>query len=101
MEINLSTSDASFEINANGTKIWYQNGLKHRTDGPAIEYMDGTKYWYQNGEFHRLDGPAIKFANGIKRWYVRDQEITYWIRQQGISETPTKEEQMLIRLTWG
>ena len=33
---------------ANGTKLWYLNGVLHRTDGPAIEYADGTKSWYLN-----------------------------------------------------
>jgi len=27
---------------------WYQNGKRHRTDGPAVEYADGTKCWYLN-----------------------------------------------------
>jgi hypothetical protein len=25
------------------------NGVRHRTDGPAIEYANGSKYWYLNG----------------------------------------------------
>ena len=27
----------------NGDITWYQNGLLHRLDGPAIEYLNGDK----------------------------------------------------------
>ena len=53
----------------NGDKVWYRNGQYHRDDGPAAEYDNGNKYWYQNGEHHRDDGPAIDYANGTKVWY--------------------------------
>ena len=60
----------------NGDKFWYQNGLLHRTDGPAIEYPNGYKYWYQSGERHRIDGPAVELANGDKAWYLEGKELT-------------------------
>ena len=81
-----------------GTKHWYQNGLLHRTDGPAIEHSDGDKFWYQNdklhrtdgpafecdvykawyqnGNRHRTDGPAIENVNGDKSWYLEGKELT-------------------------
>jgi hypothetical protein len=31
---------------------WFKNGLRHRDDGPAIEYVDGNKAWYKNGLLH-------------------------------------------------
>ena len=37
-------------IASNGDKHWYLNGVRHREDGPAIEYANGTKYWYFNGK---------------------------------------------------
>jgi len=55
-------------IDEDGDKFWYQNGIRHRVDGPAVEYADGTKHWYQNGQLHRVDGPAIERANGDKFW---------------------------------
>jgi hypothetical protein len=58
-----------------GTKSWYQNGMRHRIDGPAIEYSDGSKSWYQNGEKHRLDGPAYESFSGIRLWYYRDKRF--------------------------
>lgn len=54
---------------ADGNKEWYQNGEKHRIDGAAIEHVDGTKKWYLNGKLHRVDGPAIEFSSGEKGWY--------------------------------
>ena len=61
-------------IEEDNDKFWYQNGLFHRADGPAIEWSNGTKMWYQNGQLHRLDGPAI--ASGEKRYFVLDRELT-------------------------
>ena len=55
---------------ADGTKFWFQNGQCHRTDGPAIEWSYGTKSWCQNGQYHRTDGPAIERADGYKFWYI-------------------------------
>ena len=55
---------------------WYQNGQKHRTDGPAVELADGTKSWYQNGKRHRIDGAAIEYSDGGKRWYINGEELT-------------------------
>jgi hypothetical protein len=55
-----------------GTKEWYQMGLKHRIDGPAIEFNSGVKHWYQNGVLHRIDGPAIEYSNGDKFWFYNN-----------------------------
>jgi hypothetical protein len=32
-----------------GNKYWELNDELHRTDGPAVIYVDGEKYWYLNG----------------------------------------------------
>ena len=58
---------------ANGIKFWYLNGQRHRTDGPAIEWADGAKEWYLNGQRHRTDGPAIEYADGSKYWWFNGQ----------------------------
>lgn len=62
-------------INSYGDKEWFQNGLYHREDGPAIECFNGTKYWIINGKSHREDGPAIVYASGGKSWYLNDELI--------------------------
>ena len=56
------------KVHTNGDRFWYQNGKRHRLDGPAIEYADGDRFWYQNGQLHRLDGPAAEYTNGNREW---------------------------------
>jgi len=58
-------------VHDDGTKYWYDvDGLRHRLDGPAMEYADGSKCWYYKDKLHRLDGPAVEHPSGTKRWYV-------------------------------
>jgi hypothetical protein len=33
-----------------GDKWWCKNGLLHREDGPAVEYLGGAKSWYLEGK---------------------------------------------------
>jgi hypothetical protein len=54
----------------NGDKVWCIEGELHRIGCPAIERSNGDKEWYINGKFHRTDGPAIEYSNGFKVWYV-------------------------------
>ena len=63
-------------IDEYGTKHWYLNGKYHRTDGPAIEYINGDKHWFLNGKRHRTDGPAIEYYNGTKYWYINGVELS-------------------------
>ena len=61
-------------VDENGTRWWYnENNLRHRTDGPAIEYADGSKFWYLHDKCHRVDGPAVERADGTKHWYLNNQ----------------------------
>jgi hypothetical protein len=61
---------------ADGDKEWYQNGKRHREDGPAFENVSGYKAWYQNGKCHREDGPAYEYADGSKEWYIEGKKLT-------------------------
>jgi len=61
---------------ADGDKVWYLNGKRHREDGPAVEDADGDKSWWINGKRHREDGPAIEYADGDKEWWVNGVELT-------------------------
>ena len=61
---------------SDGTKEWFQNDKVHREDGPAREYPDGTKHWYQNGKRHRDDGPAREYTDGTKKWYIEGVNYT-------------------------
>ena len=61
-------------IHTNGSKEWYQNGLSHRNNLPAVEYASGEKEWYKHDYLHSFnDQPAIIHANGDKRWYKHGQ----------------------------
>ena len=73
----------------NGDKHWWLNGLRHREDGPAVEFADGHKEWYLNGKLHRLDGPAFSTADGYKVWYLNGKEYT---EEEFLKQTqPVKE----------
>ena len=78
---------------ANGDKYWYQNGVRHRLDGPAVELANGTKAWYQNGERHRLDGPAVELANGDESYWIEGNHYHYqdWKQKVEGIKNPVKE----------
>lgn len=57
-------------------ECWYFNGVKHRTNGPAITHADGSKTWYYSGLRHREDGPACEWANGCKNWYLNGNPMS-------------------------
>jgi hypothetical protein len=61
----------------NGDKAWWVRGKRHRTDGPAIEFSNGDKEWYVNGNLHRIDGPAVEWSNGDKVWWVEGELLGY------------------------
>jgi hypothetical protein len=62
-------------VYANGTRLWYLNGKKHREDGPALERADGNKYWWVNGKEHREEGPAIERSDGTREWYLNNSRF--------------------------
>ena len=67
------------KIDEDGHKFYYSDHemrIRHREDGPAIEWADGSKSWYLNGERHREDGPAIEWVDGSKWWYLNGQSIS-------------------------
>jgi hypothetical protein len=57
-----------------GDKVeeWYQNGKRHRLDGPAVTFKNGEKQWWVNGLIHREDGPAVVFPEGINQWWIKN-----------------------------
>ena len=65
--------DHFITIDEYGNKFYYTDNKMtnlHRSDGPAVEWVNGDKYWWVNGKLHRTDGPAIEFSNGDKWWYI-------------------------------
>ena len=61
---------------SNGDKLWYHNDQLHRIDGPAIISERGDKYWYQNNRIHRTDGPAIEWNDGDKWWFINGERLS-------------------------
>tara|TARA_R110000851_G_scaffold263809_1_gene416361 strand:- start:287 stop:634 length:348 start_codon:yes stop_codon:yes gene_type:complete len=84
---------------ADGTKDWWQHGLRHRADGPAVEYAHGTKDWWQHGLRHRADGPAVEWADGDKFWYLNDKLLSFdqWLDEVDISA----EDKVMMKLKYG
>ena len=39
----------------NGSKYWYEWGMRHRLSGPAIENPWGIKRWYEQGRYIRSE----------------------------------------------
>ncbi len=74
----------------NGKKEWYRNGLRHRVDGPAVIYINGDKVWYMHGERHREDGPAIIYGDGRIFWYLND---TYFSKKEAWFQALAEEQQ--------
>ena len=47
---------------------YYQNGKLHRSNAPAVISDMGDQIWYVDGLLHREDGPAIIESNGDRYW---------------------------------
>jgi hypothetical protein len=66
-------------INEDGDKFYYNDKamkIRHREDGPAVEWRNGHKEWFLNGILHREDGPAIEYKSGVKSWYLNDVKLS-------------------------
>jgi hypothetical protein len=87
-------------IDDNGNKFWQLHGGWHRSDGPALEYVNGDKFWYLHGFRHRRDGPAIERWDGSYEWFLGNQRLTFeeWLYQ---NETLTGEEKVMMKLQYG
>ena len=76
-------------------------------DNPVCEYIKGArgyiKIWLVNGLIrHRLDGPALEFEDGTHAWYINgcylDQEqVEKWIQENEI-DLSTQEGQTAFKL---
>ncbi|RTK95490.1 MAG: hypothetical protein EKK64_06625 [Neisseriaceae bacterium] len=74
-KLHRDEDDQPAAIFYNDVVVWYQYGLKHRTNGPAMEFSDGTEKWYSWNKLHRTDGPAITRPNGDNEWYENGKFI--------------------------
>ena len=48
-------------------EYWFK-GLRHRIDGPAIEYLDGDYEYWENGQRHNPQGPAKCIDGRLEYW---------------------------------
>jgi len=56
---------------------WYENGLLHRIDKPAVIIEDCIKF-YQNGKLHNSIGPAIEYSKNVNKknlYYINGKKI--------------------------
>jgi hypothetical protein len=66
-------------IDEYGNKFYFKDremNIRHREDGPAVEYADGLKSWLLNDMLHREDGPAVEDKWGYKAWYLNNTIYT-------------------------
>ena len=83
-----------------GNVHWYKDNVRHRLDGPAIEWENGSKEWHVNGICHRLDGPAFEDSHGYKEWWVDGQEVDIIAVFGYEPSIPlSEEEQLILRLS--
>lgn len=67
----------------NGNILYYKDEqcqIKHRIDGPSIEYRNGDKEWHIDGKRHRVGGPAVEWKN-CNLYFLNGIEYTekeYW-----------------------
>ena len=54
-----------------GYQQWWVNGLRHRVEGPAVEFRNGHREWWVNGLRHRVEGPAVEYPSGNSVWWFR------------------------------
>lgn len=91
--------------NNNGVKIWSIDGVRHRIDGPALEWPNGLKAYYSEGLCHRLDGPAIINEHAIMSWFYKGYQlpgdaINSWIIQNEITIPFNLENQIKFNFKW-
>ena len=75
----MNKKEQFIHIDTNGNKFYYSDRemkIRHREDGPAIEWSDGDKVWCLNGKRHREDGPAVEYVDGSKEWRLNGKRLT-------------------------
>jgi hypothetical protein len=99
------SEESQCKVLPDGTKGWYFNGVRHRSDGPAIEWTDGHKEWWLNGKLHRTDGPAVEVADGTKEWYFNDEWLGlgdegFWALWELLNEEERSDWKLLQWAPW-
>lgn len=88
------------KIKGNDAESWYENGKRHRRDGPAVAISTGYQAWYIRGELHRTDGPALTWPDGSTEWYMRNNRLISYDRLQLLTKCGD-DTIMMLKLRWG
>jgi hypothetical protein len=87
-----------------GIETWYECGILHRLDGPAIIYpnwhVDGYKAWYVNGKRHRLDGPSFEWDDGTMWWHIEGVQYFNFKSFQAAGKL-TDDQMTILKLKYG
>lgn len=81
---NITYSDDYVTI----TKYWFNNGVLHRDNGPAIE-SDLCLIWVNNGKIHRDNDPAVICSDGTCEYWQNGSKVT-GINQYKTNNSVTK-----------
>lgn len=61
-------------IEYTGVKFHYENDMLHRTDGPAVEYIDGDGQWYYNDQLINYKKmPVSMFVSYVMWKYSKER----------------------------
>ena len=91
---------------------WYENGKRHREDGPALierKKRSIRYYWYNRDRLNRKDGPAITLDHNKRsfnqhiayEWWVMHEKANSfddWIRLLTLHYGD--EHAMLMKIKW-
>ena len=76
-DVPIDDEDLDKIVNKHGNISYYKKGtdILHRTKGPAIILYNELKIWYQNNLYHKLDGPAWEDSDVRKDWYYKGKYV--------------------------
>ena len=98
------TTKGKINLTISMWKDFNYNLTFHRIGGnPAIEYNDGTKVWYVNGKKHRTNGPAVIKSNGLMYWFINGIKISniiidQWLEENQITWPFSNENELAFKL---
>lgn len=92
-----SVDDKPSLVTDEGEQIWHRYGVMHRDGAPARMLPDESWAWYQNGKRHRVDGPASYTSRGYNPTTRRaDGTYEYWL--EGIRFPKYKWQRLVDQL---
>lgn len=84
------------QVTSDGNTFWCSDPefkILHRETGPAIESTDGYKAYYQNGKRHRLDGPARIWPDGEEQYCI---DGVYYTKEEFLAKINQVKELTVV-----